>query len=315
MFEKFGDILYEAGYYEVEVEEIGKVYFATNIQAEKRELWSRVRFKVTVGDNREEFECECGQFEHMGMLCCHILKVVGGFSLMALHCCIVVGSTIFCMESDQFFCMQIMDHLDVKKIPARHIVKRWTRDARDVLPDHLAHYQRDQLAKGTFTFRHSQLYLQALQLVRMGDTSVEAYEKLTSLFSDNIVTMQPYTEKPDGLGLEEQQKEKEKRAATVTVQKDKWITRSENDIDALKAPGKKRPAGRPSNSRDRAPYEGTSKRTRFCTICRRPGHRSTTCPDRGDLPKKPRKVGRCTICGVEGHRKDTCLKRRKLDEC
>ncbi|XP_051206847.1 protein FAR1-RELATED SEQUENCE 11 isoform X2 [Lolium perenne] len=233
MFEKFGDILYEAGYYEVEVEEIGK----------------------------------------------------------------------------------IMDHLDVKKIPARHIVKRWTRDARDVLPDHLAHYQRDQLAKGTFTFRHSQLYLQALQLVRMGDTSVEAYEKLTSLFSDNIVTMQPYTEKPDGLGLVEQQKEKEKRAATMTIQKDKWITRSENGIDALKAPGKKRPAGRPSNSRDRALYEGTSKRTRFCTICRRPGHRSTTCPDRGDLPKKPRKVGRCTICGVEGHRKDTCLKRRKLDEC
>ncbi|KAK1668763.1 hypothetical protein QYE76_056922 [Lolium multiflorum] len=233
MFEKFGDILYEAGYYEVEVEEIGK----------------------------------------------------------------------------------IMDHLDVKKIPARHIVKRWTRDARDVLPDHLAHYQRDQLAKGTFTFRHSQLYLQALQLVRMGDTSVEAYEKLTSLFSDNIVTMQPYTEKPDGLGLVEQQKEKEKRAATMTIQKDKWVTRSENGIDALKAPSKKRPAGRPSNSRDRAPYEGTSKRTRFCTICRRPGHRSTTCPDRGDLPKKPRKVGRCTICGVEGHRKDTCLKRRKLDEC
>lgn len=96
----------------------------------------------------------------MGLLCCHILK--------------------------------IMDHLDVKKIPDRHILKRWTRDARDVLPDHLAHC----------TCRHSHLYLQAFQLVRMVDTSVEveAYEKLTSLFNDNIVTMQPYTEKADGLG-------------------------------------------------------------------------------------------------------------------
>lgn len=106
----------------------------------------------------------------MGLLCCHILK--------------------------------IMDHLDVKKIPDRHILKRWTRDARDVLLDHLAHYQRDQMAKGTFTFRHSHLYLQAFQLARMVGTSVEveAYEKLTSLFNDNIVTMQPYTEKADGLG-------------------------------------------------------------------------------------------------------------------
>lgn len=47
MFEKFGDILYEAGYYEVEVVESGKVYIARNMQADKREMWSRVHFKVT----------------------------------------------------------------------------------------------------------------------------------------------------------------------------------------------------------------------------------------------------------------------------
>lgn len=256
MFEKFGEILYEAGYYEVEVVDNGKVYIAKNIQADKREQWMKVRFRVTVTENREAFECECGQFEHMGLLCCHVLKV--------------------------------MDHLDVKEIPERHIVKRWTRDARDVLPDHLAHYQRDQLSKGVFTFRHSNLYMQAMQIVRMGDTNVEAYEKLTQLFKDVVIAMQPYTEKPDGKGLEEQLKGKGKEAQAMSCTQDNRVTQSENGVGALKAPPKKRPAGRPSNSRDKSPYEGVSKRTRFCTICKRPGHKSTTCPDRGDLPKKPR---------------------------
>lgn len=283
MFEKFGEILYEAGYYEVEMVEFGKIYIAKNIQADKREQWSRVRFRVTVAENRDEFDCECGQFQHMGLLCCHILK--------------------------------IMDHLDVKEIPEKHIKKRWTVDARDVLPDHLAHYQRDQLAKGTFTFRHSNLYIRAMQLVRLGDTSVESYEKLMDIFKDALVVMQPYGEQPDGLGLEEQLKDKHKQVQASAGVRAGGVTQSETGIDALRAPSKKRPAGRPTNSRDKAPYEGTSKRTRFCMICRRPGHKSTTCPDRGDLPKKPRRAGRCTVCGVEGHRKDTCLKPRGLEGC
>jgi hypothetical protein len=78
--------------------------------------------------------------------------------------------------------MQIMGHLDVKEIPERHLLKRWTRDARDILWDHPAHYLRDQLTKGTFTLRHSNLHMQAMQIVRMGDTNVEAYEKLMNIF-------------------------------------------------------------------------------------------------------------------------------------
>ncbi|KAK1693660.1 hypothetical protein QYE76_010357 [Lolium multiflorum] len=148
--------------------------------------------------------------------------------------------------------------------------------------------------------------MRAMRIVRMGDTNVEAYEKLTQLFKDVVIAMQPYTEKPDGKGLEEQLKGKEKEAQAMSCTQDNRVTQSENGVGALKAPPKKRSAGRPSNSRDKSPYEGVSKRTRFCTICKRPGHKSTTCPDRGDLPKKPRRAGRCTICGVEGHRKDTC---------
>jgi hypothetical protein len=34
--------------------------------------------------------------------------------------------------------------LDVAFIPGAHILKRWTRDARDVLPAELKLYQKDQ---------------------------------------------------------------------------------------------------------------------------------------------------------------------------
>ena len=95
----------------------------------------------------------------------------------------------------------------------------------------------------------------------------------------------------------------------------------------LSAPEQKRKAGRPTNSRDKPPYDdhsakskkskfvphldtvegyGTSKRTRFRSICREPGHKSTTCPQRGDIPQKKRKEPKCSICGVGGHRKNTC---------
>jgi hypothetical protein len=207
-----------------------------------------------------------------------------------------------------------MEHLDIKEIPAKHILKRWTRDAKDVLPDHLAHYQRDQMSKQVFTYRHSRLYMMAMQLVRMGDTSVDAYDKLKVIFKDAMITMKPYMETRDGLGLEDQQIAKQN--GVVSGNNSGTTIVFGDGLDGLKPPAKKRQIGHPTNSRDKAPYEDMSKQTRFCSICKRPGHKSTTCPDRGDLPKKkPKKRGSCMICGVKGHRKDTCLKPRGQDGC
>lgn len=77
MFEQFGEILYECGAYQVEEIEKHKTYLAIHSEAEKREKWCRVSYKVTMIDGGDEFECECGQFAHMGLLCSHVLKVSG----------------------------------------------------------------------------------------------------------------------------------------------------------------------------------------------------------------------------------------------
>jgi hypothetical protein len=206
-----------------------------------------------------------------------------------------------------------MDYLGVEEIPKRHILKRWTRDARDVLPVHLEVYQNDHASSRSFTYRHSLLYRKALELVRLGDASAEAYEKLDSLFDSNLSIMTPYDSMRDGLGLEDRPADQpyEVEAERVVVDDGLIMAEEPNPLLGLGAPIKNRGAGRPTTSRDRAPYEGTgllSKRTRFCTICRCSGHKRTTCPQRGDAPKQPRKVAKCTRCGLPGHRRTTCTK-------
>lgn len=60
------------------------------------------------------------------------------------------------------------------KVSDKHIVRRRTNDGRDILPEHLHHYQCDQLGATPLTFRHNRMYVQALELIRLGDASVEA---------------------------------------------------------------------------------------------------------------------------------------------
>jgi hypothetical protein len=55
--------------------EKGKLYKARHTNAARCERWSKVVFEVRVIGENEEFDCECGHFAHMGMLCGHALKV------------------------------------------------------------------------------------------------------------------------------------------------------------------------------------------------------------------------------------------------
>ncbi|XBI88694.1 hypothetical protein VPH35_026624 [Triticum aestivum] len=106
MFEEFGRLLIEATAYNVTEVVKMKKYITTHNNAAKREKWSRVEYEVTINDDQSIFTCECGQFEHMGMICSHTLRV--------------------------------MEILHLEEIPKYHILKRWTRDARDILPGHLS---------------------------------------------------------------------------------------------------------------------------------------------------------------------------------
>ncbi|XP_073364965.1 protein FAR1-RELATED SEQUENCE 5 isoform X4 [Aegilops tauschii subsp. strangulata] len=352
MFEIFGGILYESGSYDVEEIIPKQKYIVTHVKAEKREKWFKCRYEVNVSDNLGYFSCICGLFEHMGMVCCHSL--------------------------------QVMNVLRLKEIPPRHILKRWSIHGRDNLPDHLKHYQQDMGPPDAPTYRHSALYITALEVVKMGDRNLESYKFMLDGLVDLRERGAKISAPNDGLGIAEQQvsntgvaggsngKTKSCKAAcsvrsvegnhlsaggatSVSVHppasqgegrtksqdmasegscpnansynSDYSETASRLDVnvgDSMLAPEREKKRGRPTTSRDKAPYEkGSNKRSRFCSICRGKGHKSSTCPDRGDapkkerkvgtcskcgLPKKERKVGTCSKCGLPGHRKTTCSK-------
>ena len=71
--------------------------------------------------------------------------------------------------------MQVLDFIRAKEIRAKHIVKRWMKDARDILPAHLVQYQKDSMKNNPFLYRHFTMYMHAMELVRLGDTSLDAY--------------------------------------------------------------------------------------------------------------------------------------------
>ena len=276
--------------------EKGKRCVAIHNDAVLREKWCRTSYNVTVIEGGEEFDCECGQFAHMGLLCSHILKV--------------------------------LDFIRVIEMPKKHIVKRWTRDAGDILPGHLMQYGRDNAQENPFSFRHFNMYMQAMELLRMGDSSVAAYENLISLFKHCAAEMKPFTDIRDGLGLEDRLADNIKYPNRIQSEVDicpgggTQITVGDGDSNSANESAtlltkllpliKRKQLGRPTTSREKAPYEGLSKRTRFCGICRQQGHKCTTCPERGDVPKQPRKPARCKNCGVEGHRRNNCNKAAEL---
>lgn len=144
MAEKFSEVIYEAGQYKVEEINKGKTYVVKQYHPEKHDKWCRVVYRVEVLGGGTELICECGNFEHTGLLCCHAVKV--------------------------------LDFLGIDHIPTKHILKRWTKDARDLLPPHLSYLQKDSVSVNSITYRHSNLYTHALEVVRLGDANPEAYE-------------------------------------------------------------------------------------------------------------------------------------------
>lgn len=273
MFEHFGEALFKSGAYELQDIEDGRIFLAEHVDAASREKWCKLAYRVEVEESLSFFNCECGMFEHSGMICCHALKV--------------------------------MVHLKLRAIPERHIVKRWTKNARDVLPDKLLRYQKDQGPPKASSFRHTRLYIKALECVQLGDSNVQCYGVCIAMLGEIAAKLAPLSAEKDGMSLVDRE------AADARMGNDLCDNNVEGDANLsgdsnFKVPGKNQKRGRPTTSRDKPPYEESKKRSRFCTICRGEGHKSTTCPMRCDLPKPPRKLPKCSRCGVLGDRKNVC---------
>jgi len=51
-------------------------FYVIHNNTERRKHWARVIFTVQIKEGGKKYCCECGQYEHFGILCCHAIKVI-----------------------------------------------------------------------------------------------------------------------------------------------------------------------------------------------------------------------------------------------
>lgn len=190
----------------------------------------------------------------------------------------------------------------MKEIAQKHIMKRWTVDARDILPGHLLQYQKDSGLMKSFSYMHSHLYLNAMEMVRLGDTNVEAYQVAIAMLKEGMPKIAASAVEGDCLGLEERMRAKKSQTTVVEL-----CARGASSVDrasdgttisldaALLASAKVRSGGRP------IPVAGTSRHTK--QFQRRPVSAQFVVNQdtKNHLPSK------CSNCGLAGHRKTNCI--------
>ncbi|KAF7068604.1 hypothetical protein CFC21_074343 [Triticum aestivum] len=160
-----------------------------------------------------------------------------------------------------------------------------------------------------------------MEVVILGDPNTTSCKAAIELIKAAMRKLMPIAAVHDGMRLEDQLRDaKCKGTETSNGHAPGCGYGSDADgsrvgiLKGLSAPDRKWRAGPPTNRRYTPPYDdfwvqskkhngvadatgttecGTSKRTRFCSICGQTRHRSIVCP-RGDLLLKPRKESKCS---------------------
>ncbi|TVU16119.1 hypothetical protein EJB05_39670, partial [Eragrostis curvula] len=122
----------------------GDHFIVSHIDADKREQWSKVEFEVHIDQKTKFHSCECGLYNHFGILCCHALL--------------------------------LLVRQGVTTIPDVHIMVRWTKDACAVNPSHLVHVQEISNALDSKEFRSGLIDDAVREFVSLANTDRECFD-------------------------------------------------------------------------------------------------------------------------------------------
>lgn len=76
MFELFCELKDESEFYRAFRLTDGSGYMTVHYDMARVQRWCKGRYKVEVLDSGATYESECGLFEHFGLACSHILRVI-----------------------------------------------------------------------------------------------------------------------------------------------------------------------------------------------------------------------------------------------
>ncbi|XP_037450270.1 protein FAR1-RELATED SEQUENCE 5-like [Triticum dicoccoides] len=137
VFIKFEEELYQAASFIVSNCISNMEFEVTRARPDYLPEYEMRRYKVAIRDGGDFIDCDCGYFQHSGMLCCHSIKV--------------------------------LIRNDILKIPSKNIVKRWTKMAKELQSSNLA-VPHASTQPDDASYRQNILYIAALETVK--DTSL-----------------------------------------------------------------------------------------------------------------------------------------------
>lgn len=254
-------------------------YRLEHVDAARRDEWSRVTYLVEIVAGGSLYQCECGLWEHMGMLCCHSIRV--------------------------------MMHLMVRTIPTQHLAARWSRSARKGQPVYKTRRANGAPLQTSRTFRNVSLSRKAKELVELGDLNIDCYDFVYQSLCSLVDEVNSRRPEPDGLGhtaqLEALCTDEREVEAGLECQGATW-----NQLHSgVRAPDTHRAVGRPTNARDRPGYENRRPQynlARRCKVCRSTSHKADRCPERDHSLDKAKQPSRCSRCKLVGHNRAACEK-------
>ena len=173
MFDKISGELYASGSFIVEETEGNCLYIVKRALVEcnidnESPIW---KVKFIQSPHPPRLTCTCGLFEHMGMPCKHMLKVLDDLLFTAVLIIVVAQKNV----CNSLLMGQVLVHQGATAIPAGNVQRRWTVCARNFSADDVT------LGAGVNTeaidaaSRKNMLYLAAMDLMNYGSASTQGF--------------------------------------------------------------------------------------------------------------------------------------------
>ncbi|XP_034595561.1 protein FAR1-RELATED SEQUENCE 5 isoform X3 [Setaria viridis] len=144
MLGKFVDHMKQGAKYDVVEIVPRRKYRLDHVDPLSCDKWYRSSYMVDVREDGGYYQCECGMWDHMGILCCHSIRLM----------------------------MQLM----VRKIPEQHLLRRWSRNGNKVESDIVRQADLASYLHTSRSFRNASLTNKARELVELGDLNIECYD-------------------------------------------------------------------------------------------------------------------------------------------
>lgn len=200
-----------------------------------------------------------------------------------------------------------MLQLGISRIPDRHVMIRWTRIARDVVPDDINFYHADTTPMPSLTYRHRLLTADASRMVTEGDYDAETFEIATKHMRRAFMEIADYRKlkescEIDGCNAQTDGFNSEHGNGTDTDGESRGNTfgaagscagLSDSELLSLRAPDVKVVRGRVRINRYRPRIEMIKEKMK------KSGKKGSQ--------KKKKGKSKCTNCGLDDHKTSECF--------